>query len=86
MTNGPDPTTRRDELRNLSQSRIKAGLNPFPSAEEVEEIASKFSMRKTDAHDYLMHEGERILENSGEIKANEEEKGAETSESTSEGI
>jgi len=48
----------RDRLRRLSEQRVQAGMNPFPSAEE---LAAHPNTDKVAAHADLMEAGKRIL-------------------------
>lgn len=53
---------RRDELRRLSEARGMAGLTPYPTVEEIEEIVALEKLDKIAAHDYAMQLGVRMLE------------------------
>lgn len=58
----------RNRLRRLSELRVKAGLPPFPTVEELNSYAVELNTSTIEAHKHLMEIGEQVLEPEAERK------------------
>jgi len=62
MSDSHEYIHRRDDLRRLSQARVEVGLRPYPTNAEVLSCAYEYNINRLEAHDRLMQEGVRILD------------------------